>query len=104
LDISAAGNIAEDVLLRTQLAEFDVEVDGEVAVARTGDTVAAVLLRGGISSFRHTATGHPRGVFCGMGVCFDCLVTIDGLPEQRACFTLATPGMRIATEKARAGR
>ena len=50
--------------------------------------------------FRHTPTGAPRGIFCGMGVCFDCLVTVDGLAEQRACMTPVRRGMRVQTRSA----
>jgi predicted molibdopterin-dependent oxidoreductase YjgC len=82
-------------------SEFEIEVDGRMLSVRPGDTVAAVLLRSGISAFRRSAAGQPRGVFCGMGICFDCLVTVDGLREQRACITLARPGMRVTTDKAR---
>ena len=42
--------------------------------------------------------GAPRGVFCGMGVCFDCLVVIDGEPSRRACVTFVTEGMRVETQ------
>jgi predicted molibdopterin-dependent oxidoreductase YjgC len=74
---------------------FVIEVDGQPVPARPGETVAAALLAAGRRIFRHTASGAPRGLFCGMGVCFDCLVTIDGLRDQRACMTLARPGMLV---------
>ncbi len=82
-------------------SEFEIEVDGRAAPARAGDTVAAALVRAGISTFRYTERGRPRGLFCGMGVCFECLVTIDGVPDQRACITLARSGMRVSTGKDR---
>lgn len=74
---------------------FDIEVDGRRVSAQRGQTVAAVLIGAGITVFGHTPTGVPRGIFCGMGVCFDCLVTVDGLTDQRACITPVRPGMRI---------
>ncbi len=77
------------------VAKFDIEVDGRRVPAEPGQTVAAALISAGITVFRHTPTGAPRGIFCGMGVCFDCLVTVDGLADQRACVTPARPGMRI---------
>ncbi|HZD57420.1 MAG TPA: (2Fe-2S)-binding protein, partial [Anaerolineales bacterium] len=52
-------------------------------------------LSAGMRIFRHSPQGGPRGLFCGMGVCFECLVTIDDLPGQRACLTTVRPGMRI---------
>jgi predicted molibdopterin-dependent oxidoreductase YjgC len=81
-----------------------VQVDGQPVRALAGQTVAAVLLSIGQQTFRHTATtGAPRGLFCGMGVCFDCLVTVDGLANVRACVTLVQDGMAIETEGAARG-
>jgi predicted molibdopterin-dependent oxidoreductase YjgC len=77
------------------VSKFDIEVDGRLVPAESGQTVAAALTQAGISVFRHTATGAPRGIFCGMGVCFDCLVTVDGRPDQRACITPVRPGMQV---------
>lgn len=76
---------------------FTVTVDGESAPAYPGETVAAVLLALGRRTFRHTAHAAPRGLFCGMGVCYDCLVTVDGQPDVRACVTIVQPGMVIET-------
>lgn len=87
--------------MRTEAAGFDfqIEIDGRPLTAHAGDTVAAALLRSGVFVFRHTTSSKPRGIFCGMGICFDCLVTIDDLPDQRACITAARPGMRVSTHK-----
>jgi len=74
-----------------------IQVNGETLSARTGQTVAAALLAAGQHVFRHTPTGAPRGIFCGMGICFDCLVTVDGLADQRACITPVRQGMRVLT-------
>lgn len=76
---------------------FTVTVDGEPALAYPGETVATVLLALGRRAFRHTPHGAPRGLFCGMGVCYDCLVTVDGQPDVRACVTAVQPGMAIET-------
>lgn len=71
-------------------------VDGEPVQAYPGETVATVLLALGRRTFRHTDRLHaPRGLFCGMGVCFDCLVTIDGQPNVRACMTTVQAGMVV---------
>ncbi len=59
-----------------------------------GASVAAALTEAGHRAFRQTAKGEARGMFCGMGVCQDCLVTIDGVPNQRACMTPARDGAR----------
>jgi aerobic-type carbon monoxide dehydrogenase small subunit (CoxS/CutS family) len=74
-----------------------VLVDGEPVAAFAGESVATVLLALGRHAFRHTEQGAPRGLFCGMGVCFDCLVTVDGVENVRACLTLVAEGMAIAT-------
>jgi predicted molibdopterin-dependent oxidoreductase YjgC len=77
---------------------FSVNVDGRPVSAFTGETVAAVLLAAGIRVFRHTAKhGAPRGVFCGIGICYECLVAVDGVPNVRACVTVVRPGMAIQT-------
>ena len=73
-----------------------VTVDSEPAKAHPGETVATVLLAIGRQTLRHTDHLHaPRGLFCGMGVCFDCLVTVDGQPNVRACMTPVRAGMTI---------
>jgi predicted molibdopterin-dependent oxidoreductase YjgC len=77
--------------------DFSIRVDGQALPAKTGQTVAAVLLSAGWLAWNRSAVGAPRGVFCGMGVCYDCVVTINGLPDQRACITPAVPGMHVET-------
>lgn len=84
--------------LATRGEPITVLVDGRSVSAYSGETVAALLLAEGIRTFRHTASRHePRSIFCGMGICYDCLVTIDGAPDIRACMTTLTPGMAIET-------
>lgn len=66
---------------------------------REGQSLAAALTAAGIRSFRETRREGPgRGVFCGMGVCQDCLVVVEGEPNQRACMTKAKPGMEVARQ------
>jgi len=73
-----------------------ITVDGAAVAAREGDTVAAALLAAGIDVFRTTSVGNaPRGPYCLMGACFECLVDIDGQPSRQACMTRVAPGMRI---------
>ena len=75
-----------------------IDVDGQPVEAFAGETVAAVLLAMGRRSFWRTEKGNaPRGPFCGMGVCFDCLVTVDGVPNVRACMTPVRAGMAVDT-------
>jgi predicted molibdopterin-dependent oxidoreductase YjgC len=81
-------------------AAFAVTFDGKTLSAYEGETVLAVLWAAGIRALRKTArTRQPRGFFCGMGVCFDCLVTVDGRPGVRACVEPARPGMAISRQQ-----
>lgn len=82
-------------------------VDGKPVRARTGDTVAAALLAAGVDRCRTTpVTGAPRLPYCLMGVCFDCLVTIDGVGSRQACLVPVHEGMKVETQigKREAGR
>jgi glycine/D-amino acid oxidase-like deaminating enzyme len=63
--------------------------------ALEGETVAAALSAAGILAYRQTPSGAPRGLHCGMGACWDCVVTIDGRIGQRACMTKAVDGMVV---------
>lgn len=77
--------------------QIKVNIDGREVTAFEGETVAAVLLAEGRRIFRYTPGGRPRGLFCGMGICFDCLVTVNGTPNVRACITPAGDGMTVDT-------
>ena len=73
--------------------------DGRRIPFRPGQSVGAALTGAGIRSWRSTRrAGRPRGLFCGIGVCFDCLVVVDGRPNERACLRLAEPGLEIRTQ------
>lgn len=77
-----------------------VFVDGAEVRAYEGESIAAALVASGRRFTRWTAhTGEPRGYFCGMGVCQDCLVTVDGLPNVRACVTPVRDGMRVESQR-----
>ncbi|MFF4975959.1 (2Fe-2S)-binding protein [Streptomyces sp. NPDC001083] len=79
---------------------FTVTLDGRAVAALPGQTVAAALWTAGITSWRTTrGSGRPRGVLCGIGVCFDCLVTVNDRPNQRACLVLVRPGDTIRTQE-----
>lgn len=78
----------------------EIVVDGRAVQTERGTTVAAALLNAGMPVFRGSVTGESRGPVCGMGVCYECRVTIDGVPHQRACLALVAPGMRILTSRA----
>jgi len=81
---------------------FDIEVDGVRVPAFPGETVAGALLAAGKYALRYTSIfGAPRGVFCGIGHCYDCRMTIDGRPNERACMTAARPNTRVITQMGR---
>ena len=69
--------------------------DGLPIPALEGETIAAALSAVGIVAFRRTASGAPRGLHCGMGACFDCVVSVDGRIGQRACMTKVADGMVV---------
>lgn len=74
-------------------------IDGRPAEALAGDSVAAALLANGVQTCRSTpASGAPRAPYCMMGVCFDCLVTIDGVGNRQGCQVRIEPGMRVETQ------
>lgn len=72
--------------------------DGAKVIAAEGQSLAAALTEAGHRAFRKTGHGNDRGMFCGMGVCQDCLVTVDGVPNRRACMTMARDGMKVETQ------
>jgi predicted molibdopterin-dependent oxidoreductase YjgC len=75
-------------------------VDGTDVAAYTGETLATALLSSGTRAMRTARDGSLRGLFCGMGMCFDCLVTVNGRPNVRACVTPAAEGMTVTTRPA----
>ena len=79
-------------------APFEVVVDGVAVEAFPGESLAAVLFAASRRVLRRTAReAAPRGYYCGMGVCWECVVAVDGRGNLRACRTEARPGMRIVT-------
>jgi D-hydroxyproline dehydrogenase subunit gamma len=75
-------------------------VDGVATPARDGEAVAAALLAAGHAACRLSAvSGAPRGPYCLMGVCFDCLVMIDGVANRQACMIPVRDGMRVETQR-----
>jgi predicted molibdopterin-dependent oxidoreductase YjgC len=73
-----------------------VSFDGHPLEAEPGQSVGAALAARGIMAWRSTRKGaRPRGIFCGIGVCYDCLVTVDGAANERACLVEVREGMQI---------
>jgi len=81
-------------------ARLRLTFEGEEIMAAEGESVAAALLAAGITSTRDTPVGHaPRAPYCLMGVCFDCLVEIDGVPNRQGCMVPARDGMVIRRQR-----
>ncbi len=79
--------------------QFEIEVDGRRIPAYEGETVGAALTAAGVRTFRRTGKHHDhRGLYCGIGLCYECSMVIDGVPNTRACQTLARPGCRVETQ------
>jgi D-hydroxyproline dehydrogenase subunit gamma len=88
-------------------ATVEITIDGRAARVRAGDTVAAALISAGVLASRAAdVSGAPRAPYCMMGVCFECLVTVDGVGNRQGCLVPVATGMRIETQhdKREAGR
>ncbi len=74
--------------------------DGREITAQAGQSIAGALLAAGVRSWRTTRVDRaPRGLFCGIGVCFDCLVDVNGQPGVRACLTEVHDGDCVLTQE-----
>ena len=74
--------------------------EGQEVTAHPGQSVGAALVEAGVRSWRTTRKGgRPRGLFCGIGVCYDCLITVDGVPNQRACLVPAAEGLSLTATR-----
>jgi len=76
-----------------------VSVNGKSIELRAGSVVAAAIATAGISEFRRSVSHTPRGPLCGMGICMECRVTINGVSHCRSCQTVCEPGMEIQTDE-----
>jgi sarcosine oxidase subunit alpha len=77
-----------------------IVADGRTVRVPAGITVATALLDLGITAFRRSVRGEPRGPVCGMGTCYECRVSIDGVAHRRACLVVVTEGMHVTTAAA----
>ena len=76
------------------------DFDGRPVPFRSGQTIGAALVAAGIHSWRTTRQhARPRGIFCGIGICYDCLLTVNGRPNRRACLELAASGLTVASQE-----
>jgi len=80
--------------------EVHIQVDGKQILAYEGEPIAAALMANGIKVFRTTPKrGESRGVFCAIGRCTDCVMSVDGEPHVRTCVTRVKRGMKIETQR-----
>ncbi len=81
-------------------ADTDVSftLNGQPARAAAGCSVAVATLANGVTTFRRSVTGEPRGPLCGMGICFECRLTIDGQSHQKSCQIPLAAGMVVNTD------
>lgn len=77
-----------------------MSADGRPVRVQAGMTVAAALTDLGVAAFRRSVSGEPRSPLCGMGTCYECRVTIDGVAHRRACLVLVSDGMQVTTAAA----
>ncbi|MBI5589021.1 MAG: (2Fe-2S)-binding protein [Deltaproteobacteria bacterium] len=80
------------------MKQFEIYVNGQPVPATPGQTIAEAMLANGLRTCRNTRSHSPRGVFCGMGICYECRMIVDGIPNVRTCMTPATPGSRIRVQ------
>lgn len=89
----------EDPIRPAPTVPVTITVDGAPVTGVLGQSIAGVILAGGSLGLRRTSVaGRPRGVFCGIGVCFDCLVELNGHRDVRACQRRATDGDEVRTQ------
>ena len=80
--------------------KIEISINGKASAAYEGETVLAALTAAGHKTLRHSRKlGEPRGALCGMGVCYECLVTINNRPNQKACMTQVEDRMEVNTDE-----
>ena len=79
------------------MPEVTIQINGREFSVAHQTSVAAAILQTGHTKFRTSVTGHPRAALCGMGICYECRVTINGNSHARSCQILCQPGMKIVT-------
>lgn len=80
-------------------ADFEFFFEGIAFSAQRGQSVAAALMAAGERCLRFDEAGNPKGVVCGIGYCWECRCSIDGIPDTRACTTQARPGMIVRRQR-----
>ena len=78
--------------------ELSLRVNGRAISVAGGTSVAAAVVIAGVTAFRRSVAGEPRGPLCGMGICFECRATVDGVPQRRTCQIGVREGMEVVTD------
>lgn len=96
-ELPAAGRIVRHSILGDLETgqELTIYFNGRPVRARAGEPIMAALVAAGVEIFRYTKKGSPRRMFCGIGRCTDCVMTVDGVPGVRTCVTEVQEGMKI---------
>jgi len=81
------------------LDDVAIRVNGRPVRVPAGTILAVALARAGESRFRRSTSGESRAPLCGMGVCFECRVTVDGQPHVRSCQLVCEDGMDVRTDE-----
>jgi D-hydroxyproline dehydrogenase subunit gamma len=79
--------------------QVKISVDGADVMVRAGTSVAAAVLSAGVERFRRSVAGEARSALCGMGICFECRLTIDGKAHARSCQIICSDGMVVRTDE-----
>ena len=80
-------------------SDFTFSFEGKPVAAKEGQSVAAALLAAGERCLRIDEAGNPKGAVCGIGACWECRCSIEGVPDMRACMTPARPGMIVRRQR-----
>jgi D-hydroxyproline dehydrogenase subunit gamma len=76
----------------------NLTIDGVLVTVPAGTPVATAIIASGRTSFRRSVTGEPRGPFCGIGICYECRVTVNGQAHFRSCQIPCQEGMKVRTD------
>ena len=79
------------------MPKVEISIDGRLVLVTSETSVAAAVLQSGRNHFRTSVTGEPRAALCGMGICYECRVTIDGRAHARSCQIYCLDGMSVVT-------
>jgi sarcosine oxidase subunit alpha len=83
---------------KAKISMIKIRINDKEITVHDGSTVAAAVFAAGPAAFRRSVSGEPRFPLCGIGICFECRVIINGIAGLRSCQTLASEGMKVETD------